>query len=311
MTKYMRGAKIECRTTIKDSDDNLVTPTTLTLEIIDVVGTIIETKEITSLTEESTGVYTYLYPIPVDATYGDWQYKFTGTTPASTVVYSKYFTVDAFDSGLYCSILDVYRKAGIDSTVISNEDVADHIRDADAEIDELYGKSFGNAQSITEWFDTLDDDIESIESDEISLLFLRYLPVQTITSVEEYDTSNTLVKTWASDEYWLDTNVGTLRLIEDSFVNQVHRVKVVYTYGASVVPRKIRKLSSIISAIGILLQQMGGTYDDVTSYSLPTGVSIGVGEPYMNMRTAMGELDKELKRTLDTIGRLKTNSVVI
>lgn len=200
MTKYMREAKIECKTTIKDSSNNLVNPTTLTLEIIDVSGAIIVTKEIADLTKESNGIYTYLYLIPADATYGDWQYKFTGTTAESTVVYSKYFTVDAFDSSLYCSILDVYRKAGIDSTVISNEDVADHIRDADAEIDELYGKSFGNAQSITEWFDTLDDDIESIESDEISLLFLRYLPVQTITSVEEYDTSNTLVKTWASDE---------------------------------------------------------------------------------------------------------------
>lgn len=211
----------------------------------------------------------------------------------------------------YCGVADVYRRAGITNDVISEANITEHILDADSEIDELYGKSFSNAQSVTEWFDTLDDDIESIESDETNIIFLTNRPVQSITSVAEYDTSNTLVKTWTSDKYWLDTDLGTIRLIEDSFVNQRHRVKVVYTYGYATVPRKIQKLSSIISAMTILLQQMGGTYDDVTSYSLPTGVSIGVGEPYMNMRTAMGELGKELKRHLDTIGRLKTNSVVI
>ena len=207
--------------------------------------------------------------------------------------------------------MDVYRKAGISSSVISEGDVADTIRDSMGEIEELHGKSYNNAQSKTEWFDTLNDDVESIESDAIDTIFLAYRPVQSITSIAEYNKSNSLVKTWTSDDYWVDLDTGILSLIDSTFVNQRHRVKVVYTYGYTTVPRKINRLISTISAMAILIQQMGGTYDDVTSYSLPTGVSIGVGEPYMNMRTAIGELEKDLKRQLETIGRQKTNSMVI
>lgn len=307
MTKYMRGSKIECKTTIKDSSGTVTDPTTLALEIIDVVGTVIETKAIGDLTKESTGIYTYLYSIPTDAAYGDWQYKFTAATTESTVVDANYFTIDAFDSGLYCSILDVYRKAGIDSTVISNEDVADHILDADAEIDTMFGKSFGDAQSVTEW-----KDIENVDQDdEIRELYLDKRPIQTITSLESYNQSDTLVKTWSSDDYWTDLDIGRIRLKSAEFTQQNHRVKVVYTYGYSTVPTNIRNLAGTIAGMRTIIQQIGGTYDDVTSYSLPSGVSIGVGEPYTNMRETITRLEKEKDRLLKAIGTLRTTILVV
>lgn len=307
MTKYLRGSKIECKTTVKDSSENVTNPSTLSLEIIDPIGTIIVTKVIGDLTKESTGIYTYLYSIPSDALYGDWQYKFTATTTESTIVNASYFTIDAFDSSLDCSILDVYRKAGVDSSVISNEDVADHILEAGAEVNTLMGRSFKNAQSVTEWHDIEELD----EDDRIKIIFLDKRPIQSITSMVSYDKTDTAVITWTSDDYWIDLDIGTIRLKTKEFAQQNHRVKIVYTYGYEIVPTNIKNLVGNIAAMRIITQQIGGTYDDVTSYSLPSGVSIGVGEPYTNMREALTRLEKANTEILKAIGVLKTSVLVI
>lgn len=307
MTKYIRGSKIECKATVKDSNEVVTTPTDLTLEVFDNTGTLIITKTIGDLTNLTTGVYTYLYPIPTDAAYGDWKYVYTGTTVESKLVKSKYFTIDAFDSSLYCSTLSVYRKAGIESTVIDEDDVADHIVEVMAEINEMFQRSFGNAQSKTQWIDVEDID----DDDEIFMIFLDYRPVQTITSMVSYDRNDTVMKTWAASDYWADLDTGVIRLRTQNFSHQNNRVKVIYTYGYTEIPVMIRSLTSIMSAMRILIQQIGGTYDDVTSYSLPSGVSIGVGEPYMNMTRAIEKLKEQRDSLIKSIGQLRQNLFVI
>ena len=175
MTKYRRGEKTECKTTILNKDGNPQDATTLVLVVYEPDGTANTTKAIGDLTRESEGVYYYIFTIPADAAYGDWSYAFTPSTALAKIEDYKYFTVDDFDSGLYCTTMDVYRKAGIDSTVINEGDVADFIKESDAEIRAMYQKSFGNAQTETEWIDieTLDEDedIELLlkESDKLEL----------------------------------------------------------------------------------------------------------------------------------------------
>lgn len=307
MTKYRRGEKIECKTTILDEDGNAQTPSTLALVIYDNVGTANTTKAIGDLTAESTGVYTYVFTIPDDAAYGDWSYAFTPSTATAKIEDYKYFTVDAFDSGLYCTTMDVYRKAGIDSTVIGEGDVADFIKESDGEIRAMYQRSFADATTETEWID-----IENLDEDEeIDTIFLDLRPVQSITSLESYDTSGTLITTWESSDYWLDAKMGRIRLTSKKFAQQNHRVKCVYTYGYTTVPTNIAALSATISAMRTLIYQIGGTYDDVTSYSLPSGVTIGVGEPYMNMTRAIEKLKDEKDRLIKSIGQLRTSTLVI
>jgi len=307
MTKYRRGEKIECKTTIVDEDGNAQTPSTLALVIYDNVGVANTTKAIGDLTQESTGVYTYVFTIPSDAAYGDWSYVFTPTTATAKIEDAKYFTVDAFDSGLYCTTMDVYRKAGIDSTVIGEGNVADFIKETDAEIDAMYQRSFTNATSETQWIDIEDLD----EDEEIDTIFLDMRPVQSITSLESYDTAGTLITTWDASDYWLDAKMGRIRLTSKTFAQQNRRVKAVYTYGYTTVPTNIAALSATISGMRIIIQQIGGTYDDVTSYSLPSGVTIGVGEPYTNMREGISRLEKEKDRLIKAIGQLRTNIMVI
>ena len=207
----------------------------------------------------------------------------------------------------YTTSNDVYRKAGIDSTVISVDDVNSFIAESDAEIDAMYQKSFANATTETEWID-----IENLDEDEdIDTIFLDKRPVQSITSLESYDTSGTLITTWEASDYWLDSGMGRIRLVSKTFAHQNHRVKAVYTYGYTAVPTNIAALSATISAMRVLIDQIGGTYDDVTSYSLPSGVTIGVGEPYMNMTRAIEKHKDEKDRLIKAIGQLRTNTLVI
>ena len=307
MTKYRRGEKIECKTTILDEDGNPQDATTLALVIYDPVGTANTTKAIGDLTRESEGVYYYIFTIPADAAYGDWSYGFTPSTTTAKIEDYKYFTVDAFDSGLYCTTMDVYRRAGIDSTVIGEGDVADFIKESDAEIRTMYQKSFANATTETEWID-----IENLDEDEdIDTIFLDKRPVQSITSLESYDTGGTLITTWEASDYWLDSGMGRIRLTSKTFAHQNHRVKVVYTYGYTTVPTNIAALSATISAMRTLIHQVGGMYDEPTSYSLPSGVSVAVGEPYVSMIRNIEKLKDEKANLIKAIGQLRTNMLVI
>jgi len=207
----------------------------------------------------------------------------------------------------YCTNEDVYRKAGIDSTVVSELDVERFKKESDAEIDAMYQKSFGNAQSETEWLD-----VENLDEDEdIDTIFLEKRPVQSITSLESYDVTDTLAITWTTDDYWLDTGMGRIRLKSKTFSHQNHRIKAVYTYGYSDVPVNIAALSATICAMRVMINQIGGTYDDVTSYSLPSGVTIGVGEPYMNMTRAIEKLKNERDELKKNIGQLRTNLLAV
>ncbi|MCK5223164.1 hypothetical protein KAR04_00205 [Candidatus Calescamantes bacterium] len=207
----------------------------------------------------------------------------------------------------YTTSDDVYRKAGIDSTVISVDDVNSFIAESDAEIDAMYQKSFANATTETEWID-----IENLDEDEdIDTIFLDKRPVQSITSLESYDTGGTLITTWEASDYWLDSGMGRIRLTSKTFAHQNHRVKAVYTYGYTTVPTNIAALSATISAMRTLIHQVGGMYDEPTSYSLPSGVSVAVGEPYVSMIRNIEKLKDEKANLIKAIGQLRTSTLVI
>lgn len=312
MTGYSRSETVPIQGTFSINGVN-VDPSTISLKIYNAIGTLKETILKAALTRTSTGVYTYDYDVPSDGVYGIWRYEFIAVTTGGTAIHSGHFTIEEDEDSHYTTAADVYRTAGLTSNVISEDDVREHIIDNDAQIDEMYGRSFKNATSKTEWFDTFKYfETTTIRNTRKNKLFLKLRPVQSITSIATYDTTGALVKTLVEDiDFYLDAEIGLIQLIDSSFTNQRKRVKIIYTYGYETVPRNIKKLSSTMSAIGCLIQQIGGTYDDVTSYSLPTGVSVGVGEPYMNMTRAIAELQKLAKKQIEVIGALKTFVIAV
>jgi len=69
-------------------------------------------------------------------------------------------------------------------------------------------------------------------------------------------------------------------------------VTVNYWYGVDDLPQTVKRLVELKAAIQILLQQMGGTFDDPSLVTLPEA-SISVGQAYINIAGTSERLQKE------------------
>ena len=108
---------------------------------------------------------------------------------------------------------------------------------------------------------------------------------------------------------WLDT--GKIRIFTSSIPTGKGKKKVraIYNYGESSVPVLVRELSATIAAIRCFVNLTGGSYDEPTSWILGPE-SVGVGEPYMNMRAAVVELEKKREYLFKALGR-KVRTVIV
>lgn len=305
--EYNREQTIKLKTEYKNSSEEPVDPESALLEIYDSSGEVVTSKTLAELNNPVLGTITYFYTIPENAKLGNWKYRFEATVSEKEVITEKYFVVVEGSVPRYCSISDVYRHSGVDSTVKDESIVVHEIEETSALIDKYYGRGFSPSTTVEEWIDIEDLD----EDDKIDEIFLEKRPIKEIVSLKSYDRNGTEVKVWTADQYKVKKELGLIRLRNTEFAQQEDRVEVVYTYGYDSVPTEIRRLTGILAAMKIIIAQVGGTFDDVTSYSLPSGVSIGVGEPYTNMREAITRLEKERDFTMRSIGQLRTRVVVI
>jgi len=107
-----------------------------------------------------------------------------------------------------------------------------------------------------------------------------------------------------NDDYHVWNDTGKIRLITNTIPvgKGKKKVKAVYQYGASSAPVTVRELCATLAGINALVNLTGGSYDDVTSFTLGP-LSVGVGEPYFNMKAAIMEMRKSTKRLFNSIGR--------
>jgi len=301
MTEYYFNETVRINGTFTDIDGVLYDPHTLSLSISDPEGTVIKTVTYaaTEIEKTSTGIFYYDYTVPATGVsgywVGSWKVNISGQTDISEIQ----FYVKNTNEKLYVSVAAVKAKLGDEKMTMSDDTIRDCIRGAMAESDQIIGRSFTNANDKTEWFST----DQANPNFAVSQLFLTYLPVQAITSLKEYDTSKTLVKTWSSDDYWIDEN-GVLELTTGEFVNQRNRVEVVYTYGYSSVPIKVSKLCSVIAQVNILLEYMIQQDSAITGYSVGD-ISTQIGESYVTTERAMARLEKEKAALINEIGSLR------
>jgi hypothetical protein len=68
-----------------------------------------------------------------------------------------------------------------------------------------------------------------------------------------------------------------------------------YWFGVYPIPYIVKRLTAVIAAIQILNQQMGGTFDDPSTYTLPEG-SVSVGQAYINIEGTIRRLDDERQK---------------
>lgn len=302
------GETIRINNSYVDIDDAPYDPTTITLKIYDPTGALdtTVTYALGDIQKSSTGEYYYDHDIAADATTGWWITKWIGVAGSfSDVTKGQFRAVDPEDK-LYTTVENAYNICGMESTVADHDEVVDYIRNAMSHIDSMYQKNFGYSNNVDEWFDTDQPDQNTI----VNSLFLTNTPVRAVTSVKEYDTSGDEVADYEAVDFRIDLKTGRLKLKEKEFGHDEDRVKVVYTYGYDTVPDKISSLCAIMTGQSILLKFAGASYDDVTSYNA-CGISISVGEPYVNAIRTYENLNKQKDKLIADIGRLRPSMFIV
>lgn len=206
----------------------------------------------------------------------------------------------------YTTVAAVFRKAGIDSTVVSEPDIEDFILEAEGWIDTHLQTTFkAGGRIVTETFD----------GDHTNVIILRRVGKEWIDA-DPILTVNTLTVDGVSitpSTLHVYPAIGRIVLGEDSeenfFASSQPRQNIInYTYGHTSVPRIISQLAAIIAAMEALVQQTGGTFDDVTSYSFPE-FSASKGEPFTNIRETVLRLDNKSKGILAGPGMLPVSQM--
>ena len=128
---------------------------------------------------------------------------------------------------------------------------------------------------------------------------LYYLRIR-ITS-GAYSTAPKLEQVYAEDELskWINSRavrvseIGKLTFINNYIPSGTKNIKVRYNVGMASVPYNVRDLTANLAALQALVKLIGGSFDDVTAYTIPE-MSISKGEPYTNMRAAIIEIQKRV-----------------
>ena len=216
----------------------------------------------------------------------------------------------------YCEVSDVRRTCSIDTSVVSDADVEEMILDAEAEVDNWTGKTYESTE-YTEYQEgsprqavitgTVDEGVYSdIPVEEQREILLEHYPVISITSLTTLDDDGDTVDILTENtEYHLFKDTGKIWIYSGKipYGDNKKKIKIIYNAGTETVPRIVQRLTSVIAGIHVLVHQMGGTYNDVTSYSLPEGISVSLGEPYTQIRETLNRLEKERDRLFNIIGR--------
>ena len=302
--EWDRNETVRLTNIFKDNADELYDPDSIELKIYDPTSalsvTVTTPLEITI--NPSVGTWSYDFDIPADGLLGWWVVEWIGTTvtPSRRDICKDQFRVRDPQRKLYTQPEYVYSRAGQDENFCSTKDVNYFIIESMGEVDKLMGKCYDYSTSVTEWFNTEEPD----RNTKLTKLFLRHVSIRSITSVEEYDDSGDLAITHAAADYYIDETTGMLGLYTKEFAHQARRVKIVYDYGFDNVPANVQQLTTIFAAIKMLLNHIGSSVDDVTSYSA-CGLSMSVGEPYTASARNVELLTKEKDRIIAAIGRTR------
>lgn len=189
----------------------------------------------------------------------------------------------------YVTKEDVYRVSGLpsDGSVVSDNDIEMHIEAAEAYVEQFLGTCFqSGGRSKTETYD----------GDGTDTLFLDHYPIISLDSLTIDSTSVTtsLVYTWAGTGKLQLKNTAEVTTFKD---NYPQLISVTYTYGEAPHER-VKHFTSMVAATMAFIGQIGGTFDDVTSFELPE-LSGSLGEPYTNIREALNQMRNQMNMYLE------------
>ncbi|HHA19626.1 MAG TPA: hypothetical protein ENK70_07975 [Methylophaga sp.] len=187
---------------------------------------------------------------------------------------------------MYCTEDDVFRVSGLtagDKGVPSTANVTENILDAQAEVDSMTNTKWESTE-VSETYDGTGD----------GQLKLLHYPIISVSSLTINSTSvtpsNVYIYTGIEGGAMIKLKNDAEKTVFDDSKPQL--VDITYKYGTQSVPRNIKRLTAVLASIMTLVSQIGGTYNDITSFSVPE-FTAGLGEPYTNIRETVNRLEKE------------------
>jgi len=193
-------------------------------------------------------------------------------------------------SSMHISPEDVWRTAGITADVMPRGDVAFMINRAIGGVEGFTHRKY-EATQITEKY----------AGDNGNILILKKYPVISLDTltIDGTDVSPDNVDVWERIGKLILTNDAEKTTFE-SESDGSRSIEVTYTYGETEAPQNVKRLMECSAAIQILIAQLGGTYNDITSYSIG-GLEASLGEPWTNIDAAIKRLQNEINWLLKQI----------
>ena len=216
---------------------------------------------------------------------------------ASKVLYIKYVWCEPFND-----------------TEVLNQEVF-----AKAEVDKLTGRKWDTATDFSELMDyfkqrtsaehTIYERSETSDEyagEDFVVVSNAYVPLASVSKIEFYDkdgdedTTAELDSTNYPDE-WEWYSYGKILFKDLNLAKGYKKVKVTGTYGQETTPALVTELTCWMTGLRLYMNLSGGSYNDVTSYSLG-GVAISVGEPYINIKEFMTQANRRIEQLIRIIG---------
>ena len=238
---------------------------------------------------DSAGISTDFYKI-----------RFTNDDLSEATDYSD--AIQGANRYLYTDPKDVLRSAGLTIETlpdsITTNDIYDWIYDVSKNLDTATMKVYGRRETFEEIQDSRTLNVRQnilLEHKGISDITLSYR-----TNITPDEDGN---YTWTEKREGFDYQTfpkGRIKLFTWPTIRTPYNyqdIKIEGTYGESTIPTAIEQFCKYLTAIRIFIHITGGSYNDVTSWSLGE-YNESLGEPYTNLRATIDMLTKE-------IGRLK------
>ena len=187
-----------------------------------------------------------------------------------------------------------------------SSDLTSYLDGTEAEINNLFNKVFDRTNGA----------VLLLDGDGKNQIFLlqENIPLLVVNTIEILDTLGNVARLLVAADFGFN-NLGRIFLrqridtvlvygfgtttanLTATWPVGLQNVRVDIDYGFDSVPADIAELASILVAMRFLVEQMGGTFDDVTSYTMGSK-TVGVGEPYVNIRATVERLEKRADRII-------------
>jgi len=224
--------------------------------------------------------------------------RFTNDDATQTTDYSS--PVQGKQRYLYTDPKEVLRISGlIPETLpntIDNNTLYDWIYDVSKNVDKLSKQVYGRTEAFEE--------IQSsryLNSKQNLLLDHKNVSDVSVYFRTDIAPDETGEYTWVKKREGYDYQIfpeGRIKLFTWPIVQQPYNyrdIKIVGTYGQLTIPPEIEQLTKYLVAIRIFVHLTGGSYNDVTAWSLGE-YNESLGEPYTNLRATIVMLENEIKR---------------